>query len=200
MSQLAQDLRFAVRSLRRRRTFALIAVATVALGIGAATSIYTVVDGVLLRPLPYRESGRLVAIWQTYPSWKKQPILAAMWDRIPLSIPEYRDVRQLSGVFQSVAIWSGSAATITDVDAPELVNITRVSASLLEVLGERPFLGRMFTSSEDVPGGPHVLLMSYESWQTRFAGDRHILGRTVRLDDVPFTVIGVLPRAMSIGR
>ncbi|HZI42667.1 MAG TPA: ABC transporter permease, partial [Gemmatimonadaceae bacterium] len=200
MSQLVQDLRFAVRSLRRRRAFALIAVATVALGIGAATSIYTVVDGVLLRPLPYREAGRLVAIWQTYPSWKKQPILAAMWDRIPLSIPEYRDVRQLSGVFQNVAIWSSSAATITDVEAPELVSTTRVSASLLDVLRERPLLGRMFLPSEDVPGGPRVALVSYESWQTRFAGDRHILGRTVRLDDVPYTVVGVLPRGLSIGR
>jgi len=200
VSQLVQDLRFAVRSLRRRRAFALIAVATVALGIGAATSIYTVVDGVLLRPLPYREAGRLVAIWQTYPSWKKQPILAAMWDRIPLSIPEYRDVRQLSGVFQNVAIWSSSAATITDVEAPELVSTTRVSASLLDVLRERPLLGRMFLPSEDVPGGPRVALVSYESWQTRFAGDRHILGRTVRLDDVPYTVVGVLPRGLSIGR
>jgi len=200
VSQLVQDLRFAARSLRRRRAFTSIAIATVALGIGAATSIYTVVDGVLLRPLPYRDAGRLVAIWQTYPSWKKEPILAAMWDRIPLSIPEYRDVRKLTSVFENVAVWAGGASTITDVETPELVSTVRASASLLAVLGVRPLLGRMFLPSEDVPGGPRVLLVTYESWQARFAGDRHILGRTVRLDDEPYTVIGVLPRGMTVGR
>ncbi|HKW12274.1 MAG TPA: ABC transporter permease [Gemmatimonadaceae bacterium] len=200
MRGLLQDVRFAIRSLRRRRSFALVAIVTVALGIGAATSIYTVVDGVLLRPLPYRESGRLVAVWQTFPTWKKEPILAGMWDRIPLSIPEYRDVHDLTSVFENVGIWAPGAVTITEGDRPELVSTTRASASLLDVLGKRPLLGRMFLPSEDVPGGPRFVLVSYESWQSRFGGDRQILGRTVRLDDVPYTVIGVLPRGLSVGR
>ena len=200
MSQLLQDLRFACRSLWRRRGFAAVASVTAALGIGAATSIYSVVDGVLLRPLPYRDSRRLVAVWQTYPGWKKEPILAGMWDRIPLSMPEYRDVRALTNVFEDVAIWTSGSATITDSDEPELVSTTRASASLLDVLDVRPLLGRMFLPSEDLPGGPRVLLVTYEAWRTRFGGDRHILGRTIRLDDAPWTVIGVLPRGLSIGR
>ena len=199
MSQLVQDVRFAVRSLRRRRAFALVAILTVALGIAAATSIYTVVDGVLLRPLPYREAGELVAVWQTYPQWKKEPILASQWDRIPLSLPEYRDLRNLE-VFANAAVWAGGAVTITEGDRPELVSTTRASASLLDVLGERPFLGRMFLPSEDVPGGPRVVLVSYESWQSRFAADHRIVGRTVRLDDLPYTIIGVLPRGLTVGR
>ena len=199
MSQLVHDVRFAIRSLRRRRGFALVAIITVALGIGAATSIYTVVDGVLLRPLPFRESDRLVAVWQTYPGWKKEPILAAMWDRIPLSIPESRDLSRL-GVYEQAGIWAGGVATITEGDRSELVSTTRASASLLDVLGARPLLGRMFLPSEDMPGGPRVVLLSYESWQSRFSGDRQILGRTVHLDDLPYTIIGVLPRGLSLGR
>lgn len=200
MSQLVADLRIACRSLWRRRTFASVALLTVALGIGAATSMYSVVDGVLLRPLPYRESGRLVAVWQTYPEWKKQPILAAMWDRIPLSLPEYRDLRTLGGVFSSVAVWSSGSATITDGERPEPVSTTRTSASMLDLLGERPLMGRMFLPGEDLPNGPRVLLVTYEGWRTRFGGDRQILGRVVRLDDVPYTVIGVLPPGLSVGR
>lgn len=199
MSQLVRDVRFAIRSLRRRRAFALVAILTIALGIAAATSIYTVVDGVLLRPLPYHEAGQLVAVWQTYPGWKKEPILANQWDRIPLSIPEYRDLRSLR-VFANAAVWARGAVTITEGERPELVSTTRASASLLDVLAERPLLGRMFLPSEDVPGGPHVVLVTYESWQSRFGGDRHILGRTVRLDDAPYTIIGVLPRGLTVGR
>lgn len=199
MSELVHDVRFALRSLRRRRGFACVAITTVALGVGAATSMYTVIDGVLLRPLPYRQSSRLVAVWQTYPGWKKEPILAPMWDRIPLSIPEYRDVRAQK-IYENAGIWAGGAVTITDGDHPELVGTTRASASLLDVLGERPLLGRMFVPNEDVPGGPRVVLVSYESWQSRFGGDRQILGRTVRLDDLPYTIIGVLPRGLTVGR
>src|SRR5438094_2147774 len=200
MSQLVQDLRLASRSLWRRRGFAALAVLTLALGIGATTSIYSVVSGVLLRPLPYDDGGRLIAVWQTYPDWKKEPILVSMWDRIPLSIPEYRDLRALTTVFADAGIWTSSAATITDGDTPELVSTLRVSASMLDVLRERPLLGRMFRPSEDVPAGARVLLVSYESWQSRYAGDRHILGRTVRLDDVPYVIIGVLPRGLTLVR
>ena len=106
MTWLPHDLRFALRTFRRRRLLTAVAVTTIALGIGAATSIYSVVDGVLLRPLPFREPGRLVAVWNTFPEWRKEPILVRMWDRIPLSIPEYRDLRDGARSFESVAIWT----------------------------------------------------------------------------------------------
>src|SRR5690348_3665628 len=107
MRTLPQDLRFALRALRRRPTFAAVAIVTIALGIGAATAIYSIVDGVLLRPLPFREPGRLVAVWQTFPDWRKEPILAAEWDHIPLALPEFRDLRRLTTSFAEVGVWTG---------------------------------------------------------------------------------------------
>jgi len=104
---LLDDAYFAVRSWRRRPAAAAIAIATIAIGIGAATSIYSVVDGVLLRPLPLPEARRIVAIMQTYPRWRGNQILASMWDHLPLSQPEFRDLARMQTAFSSVAIWTG---------------------------------------------------------------------------------------------
>src|SRR5438045_8861628 len=101
-----RDAYTAVRAWRRRPTFAAIAIATIAIGIGAATSIFSVVDGVLLRPLALPRPGRLIAIWQTYPRWKANTILASMWDHIPLSQPEFRDLSGIQTSFTTVGIWS----------------------------------------------------------------------------------------------
>jgi predicted permease len=197
---LAQDLRFAVRALRRRPVFAAVAIITIALGIGAATSIYSVVDGVLLRPLPFREPSRLVAIMNTYPDWRKEPILASMWDHIVLSIPEFQALKRQTTSFEDVAIWTGGSRVLTDGDAPELVSTVRASSSMLNTLGVRPALGRMFLPSEDTPTGARVVLISYEGWQTRYSGARDILGRVVHFDQTPYTIIGVLRKGLSIGR
>jgi putative ABC transport system permease protein len=197
---MLNDLRFALRTLRRRPGFTMLAVATIALGIGAATSIYSVVDGVLFRPLPFREPGRIVAIWQTFPRWRSEPILASMWDHISLSIPELRDLRAQQSMFTDVGAWSGSAALLTSAEAPEQVRVTRASPSLLPVLGVQPMLGRNFLPGEDTPVGARVTMLSYESWQARFAGDPRVLGKSVRFDDVPYTIIGVLPPGLTLGR
>ena len=99
MRSIGQDIIYALRSLRRRRGFTAVAITTIALGIGAATSIYSVVDGVLFRPLPYRDANRLIAVWQTYPEWRGDPVLGTSWDRITLSIPDFNDwQRSLSGL------------------------------------------------------------------------------------------------------
>ena len=200
MHLVTQDFRFALRALRRRPVFAAVAITTIALGIGAATSIYSVVDGVLLRPLPFREPGKLVAIWNTFPDWRKEPILASQWDRIVLSLPEFRDLQARNTSFDGIAVWSGSARLVTDGDKPDLVPTVRVSASLLSVLGVRPALGRMFLPGEDVPNGARVAVISYEAWKDRYAGTRDILGRLVHFDQVPYTIIGVLPKGFTIGR
>lgn len=200
MSALIADLRFAVRTLGRRRGFFAVAVATLALGIGAATSIFSVVDGVLFRPLPFPEPGKLVAVYQTYPEWRKEPILASSWDKITLSVPEYRDWRAQQTSFDDVAIYSTVQSIVTGGDAPEQVSVVRASASLLSVLRARPILGRGFLPGEDQPGGPAVTMVSHDAWLTRFGGDSGVIGRTVRFEDSSYEVVGVLPPGLSLQR
>ncbi len=201
MTLLRQNITFALRGLRRRPGFAGIAITTIALGIGAATAIYSVVDGVVFRPLAFNDPGRLVAVWQTYPQWRQEPILASMWDRIPLSIPEYRDWRATQTVFSGVAIWAERRRmTLGGVDRPEMVAVTRASASLLSVLDVSPAMGRYFTAQEDVLGGPPVAMVTYEGWLNRYQRDPSILGRSVRLNDHPYTIVGVLPEGLTLSR
>jgi putative ABC transport system permease protein len=201
MSHVRQDIVFALRALRRRRAFAAIAITTIALGIGAATAIYSVVDGVVFRPLAFNEPGRLVAVWQTYPQWRQEPILVGMWDHIPLSIPEFRDWHAAQTVFSEVGIWADRRSmTLGDADRPEVVPVTETSASLLSVLDLSPALGRYFTQQEDVLGGPPVAMVTYESWVNRYQRDPNIVGHGVRLDDHPYTVIGVLPKGLNLSR
>ncbi|HEY2375444.1 MAG TPA: ABC transporter permease [Gemmatimonadaceae bacterium] len=197
---LLRDVHFAVRTWRRRRTVAAIAIATTAIGIAAATSIYSVVDGVLLRPLALPQPGRLIAIWQTFPSWKANGILASMWDRIPLSQPEFRDLSRMQSSFTSVGVWTGGRVLLSLGNGAEQVPTLRASASLLATLGVGPFMGRTFTPDEDTPTGPRAALVSYELWQTRFGAAQDIVGRVVRLDDVPTTIVGVLPPGLTMGR
>src|SRR5689334_16023595 len=171
-----RDAYIAIRAWRRRPALAAIAIATTAIGIGAATSIYSVVDGVLLRPLPLPEPNRIVAIWQTYPRWKTNDVLAPMWDRISLSQPEFRDLVRVQRSFSSIGIWSGGRALLSEGDRAEDVRTLRASGSLLATLGVKPFMGRTFTPDEDTPRGARVALISYELWQNRFGGIREILG------------------------
>jgi len=200
MSALIADLRFALRTLGRRRGFFAVAVTTLALGIGAATSIFSVVDGVLFRPLPFPEPGRLVAVYQTYPEWRSEPILAASWDKITLSVPEYRDWRAQQTSFDEVAIYSTVQTIVSDGDAPEQVGVVRASPSLLSVLRARPALGRTFLPGEDQPGGPAVTMLSHEAWLTRFGGDSGVIGKMVRFEDKPHEIIGVLPPGLALQR
>lgn len=200
MSALLADLRFALRTLRRRHVFFAVATTTLALGIGAATSIFSVVDGVLFRPLPFSEPGKLVSVYQTYPEWLKEPILAGSWDHITFSVPEYRDWRAQQTSFDDVAIFSTQQAIVTGREAPEQVATMVASSSLLPVLRARPVLGRGFLPGEDQPGGPAVALVSYEAWQARFGGDSSVIGTVVRLDDQPREIVGVLPPGLSLTR
>jgi len=198
---LLQDLSFAWRSLRRRRAFAALAISTIALGIGAAASMFSVVDGVLFRPLPYPQPERLIAVWQTYPRWRGDPVLDQSWDRISLSIPEYRDWRAAQRSFSDVAIWSTrGGVALGGSDEPEVVSLMRASAGMLRVLGVSPARGRYFREDEDAVGAPAVALVSHEAWESRFERDPTIVGRTVRFDDRPYTIIGVLPPNLSLFR
>jgi putative ABC transport system permease protein len=146
MNSILFDLRFAARSLRRRPTFAVVAIATIALAIGAATSIFSIVDGVLFRGLPYNEVDKFVAVWQTHPSWKQEPILAAMWDRIPLDYGDYLRWRARQTSFSAIGVWTRRSARLSGGKEPEIVNGMRVSPSLFGALGVKPIVGRTFLS------------------------------------------------------
>lgn len=200
MDSLIQDLRFALRSLRHRRVFAAVAITTIALSIGAATSIYSVVDAVLFRALPYRDAGRLVAVWQTDSTRKRQPILAANWDRVPLDYTDFITWRAKQTSFSAVGVWSGFGAMLAGQDGPQQVNGTRVSPGFFEMLGIHPILGRTFLPGEDVTGGPHVTMLSYETWRARFGSRRDVVGSSIRFDDVPYQIIGVLPAGFALER
>ena len=200
MDALWRDAGFALRSLRRRANFTAVALAVLTLGVGASTSIYSVVDAVLFRPLPFREPDRLVAVWLTYPHWKQEPVLARMWDRISVSVPEFRQWRERQRSFDQVAIYAMGPLLLSHDDAVERVDVVRASASMLDVLGATPFMGRYFAPDEDVVGGPAVTVLSYENWEARYGRDPSVVGRSVRFDQGTYTVIGVLPRGLSLAR
>jgi predicted permease len=198
MDALLADIRFAVRSLWRRRTFTLVALTTIALSIGAATSIFSVVDTVLFRALPYREANRLVAIWQVYPQWKKEPILSQMAEQIPLDYGDFISWREKQTAFTAIGLWGRRTILLSTDNGFERLDGMRISPSLFDVLGVKPLVGRGLLPGEDVIGGPRVTVMSYETWQARFGGRRDIVGRTVTFDTIPWTVVGIMPKGFTL--
>jgi putative ABC transport system permease protein len=180
------SLRLALRSLLRRPAFCAVVVLTLALGIGATGAIFTVVQAVLLTPLPYRASDRLAMIWSRWSNFDKTWISAA----------EYADYKRQSALFDDVAAWeSGGETAITgDGVAAESVPSVQMTANFLDVVGVAPAAGRGFTALEDVPNGPDVALVGYELWMRRWAGDRALVGRTIDVAGRPTRVVGVLPR------
>jgi putative ABC transport system permease protein len=190
---LLQDIRFGLRALRRRPLFALMALGTLGLGIGAATAIFSVVEGVLLRPLPYDHPEELVSIWQTYPEWREEPALAHAWDWGYLSYPGYERLRNGQSHFQDVAIFGSTFRNFSGQGDPERIRVGIASSSLFPILGARPALGRGFLPGEDTEGGPRVVVLSHSFWVERFGSDPGVLGQTVNLDQEPFTIVGIMP-------
>ncbi|HEX8942200.1 MAG TPA: ABC transporter permease [Gemmatimonadaceae bacterium] len=176
---LRRDVRFGTRSLLKTPTFTVAATVALALGIGATTAILSVVNGVLLRPLPYADSDRLVVLLHN--------------DRNPVAPANFLDWRAQTRSFTDVAAAEAWSVNLTGTDEPERVAALRLSASMLPLLGIRPLLGRVFTPEEEMPGSAHVTVISYGLWQRRFAGDRGVIGRQVSFDGEPFTIIGVMP-------
>ena len=185
MESLLQDLRYAVRSLGKRPGFTLVVIFTLALGIGANTAIFSVVQAVLLSPLPYQEPDRLVVLWQ-----KNEKL--SLTQR-PVSYPNILDWQAQNQVFEHLAAIRGESFSLTDRDEPERVNGLRVSANALSLLGVKPALGRDFLPTEEQPGKASVALVGYGLWQRRYAGNPQIIGQTLQLDGKSYQVIGVLP-------
>jgi predicted permease len=177
------SLKIALRLLGKSKSYTAVAVLTLALAIGATTAIFSVVHGVLLAPLPYADPDRLVALWETHPSF----------ERMAVSYQNYVDYRKQQSTFTSMGAYRPVSFTITGGERAERLRGIRFSASLMPTLGITPALGRNFTEAEDTPGGEPVAILSHALWQRRFAGDPAVLGKTLTVDGKPHTIIGVLP-------
>jgi predicted permease len=184
MSELKQDIAFAFRQLRRTPGFAITAIVTLALGIGATAAVFSALYAVVLSPLPFANADRVVQFEATRHGSPEEIFTGA----------EFTALRARTDAFSYVAaVRFGAGFTRTGVDVPEVIGGTLVSADYFSVLGVSPRIGRSFIDSDDHPGAPHVVIMSDRCWKKRFAGDPSIIGRTLRLEDEQYTVIGVLP-------
>jgi putative ABC transport system permease protein len=182
-----QDLKFGLRWLRKNPGFAALAVLTLAVGIGVNTAMFSVVNAVLLRPLPFPEADRIVWMAETGPEIKDR------W----ISYPNFRDWRTRNQSFEAMSTFRGWSVNITGDDKAENLNARLVSASYFKVMRATLLLGRDFADEDDQPGATSVTILSYPFWQRRFAGDPNIVGKQITLDDEPVTVIGVMPETFS---
>jgi putative ABC transport system permease protein len=183
MDTLLQDLRYGLRLLAKAPGFTVVAILALALGIGANCAIFSVVNAVLLRPLPYRESDRLIFLSE------REPQLEGM----SIAYPNFKDWREQNTVFEKIAVFRRQSYNLTGSGDPERLIGGQVSADLFPILRAAPELGRTFTSDEDIPGANQVVILSQGLWQRRFGSDPNLLGKTLLLSGKPYTVIGVMP-------
>jgi putative ABC transport system permease protein len=188
--EMIQDLRYGARMLLRHKGMTFIAVITLALGIGANTAIFSVVNGVLLSPLSYRDPQRLVMVWGTKPQYLVNAINSA----------EFVELRDQNQSFEHVAAFQPLTLNITQGGEPEVIGGTRASANLFTLLGVEPKLGRTFHPEEDQPGANRVVILSHGLWQRRFGSDPKIVGQTIALNNEPYTVVGVAPPGFQFPR
>ncbi len=181
------DLRFALRQLLKNPGFTAVAVLTLALGIGSNTAIFSLVYGVLFRPLPYRDPEQLVRIFQSSPD---QP-------RFPMSAGAFQDFRERNTTLSGLALYTRQDLELSKDDQAELLGALRVTSGFFEVLRVRPMLGREFLRDDEVPGHHHVVILSHGLWKRRFDSDPGIIGKSVRLTGESFTVVGVMPAGVQ---
>src|SRR5580658_1311631 len=189
LETLAKDLRFGIRQLVKSPAFALTAILTLALGIGATTAIFSVVKAVLLAPLPYKDPGRIVAVWTTNAAQGGQPL--------PSTAGDFAIWKQRSGVFEDLAPSYDNEMTLTRQGKPQFLIGYAVSANYLRILGVAPQLGRLYTDQEDSPAGPKVALLSDHLWRSTFHSDPGIVNKAITLDGVAYSVLGVMPRGFD---
>jgi len=189
MDSLWIDLRYAARTLAKAPGFAVIAIVTLALGIGANTAIFTVANSLLLRPLPYSDPNRLVMLYSSKPDQRA--------DIDGISYPAFELIRDHNRSFASIAAFADESFNFSGQGEPENIPAVRVSYNFFDVLGVQPTLGRTFLLSEDKTGGARAALISYRMWTTRFAGSRDVIGQNIVLNSEDYTIIGVLPPNFS---
>jgi putative ABC transport system permease protein len=185
-----QDVRYGFRSLRQAPGFTAVAALTLALGIGANSAIFSFVDGVLLKPLPYPDPQRLLLVWEKPPGGGINVVSAL----------NFLDWQQQATVFEHAAASTGGSVTLTGHGDPQIIRTGRVSAGYFDVFGVKAAIGRTFAAGEDQPGKDRVVVLSHRLWVNEFGGDTGVVGRTVTLDGQPFTIIGVLPAGTAFDR
>ena len=191
MDKLLQDLRFAVRSLRRQPGFVAVALATLALGIGTATAMFTVVNGVLLKPLPFHDPSSLAVI----------RIEGQGGAQFPLSDGDFIALREHRAAFERLAVFTqGGAFNLTGSGTPEVLSGALVSGDFFATLGAAPHLGRLFATADEQPGAPPVVVLAHGFWTRRFGANPAIIGQTIRLDDVSCAVVGIAPPGLQFPR
>jgi putative ABC transport system permease protein len=183
-----QDVKGALRGLWKSPGFAIAALVTLSLGIGATSAIFSVVNAVLLTPLPYESPERRVMVWSKWVSFEKT------W----VSSQEVVDYRTMASTMTNIGFWTSAFQNLTGAGEPVRLAVGLVSANTFDVLGARPLLGRMFTTEEDRPNGPPLAVLSHAVWQAQFAGDPAIVGRKIMLNDVPVEVVGVMPQGFRL--
>jgi putative ABC transport system permease protein len=187
LETLAQDVRYAGRTLRKNAGFTMVAVLTLALGIGANTAMFSVVEAVLLRPLPYAQPDRLVEISETNP--------LKHWTHTVAAPANFADWQRMNTVFTGIAAFGRTETFLSGSGEPQRLRALAVTGNLFDVLGVPPLLGRTFTYEETFEGKNRVAVLSYNLWQSQFAGDPHVVGRTISLTGKTYEVIGVMPRS-----
>ena len=191
VEQFGQDLRYGARLLRRSPAFSVVAVLTLALGIGANTAIFSVVNAVLLRPLPFPEPDRLVRVFESSPKGNQHNVVNPI---------NFLNWRERTRSFQQMAAMHGWTSNITGEGEPLAVDGIRASPELFSILGVSPFMGRAFIPEEGIEGRDHSVIFSYAFWRSHYGGDRNILGRKIMLNGDPTTVVGILPRDFHFPR
>ncbi|UCD24016.1 MAG: ABC transporter permease [Gemmatimonadota bacterium] len=189
LRRIWSDLRFGTRTLRRTPGFTVVAAVTLALGIGANTTIFSVVDSVLFNPLPYHDSDRLVGVYHTAPGLG--------YDQFGISPGIFLQYEEQNDVFERMAIFTSTQRNLTGEGDPERVIGTYASRGLIEVLAVPPLVGRNFVEEEDLPDGPHAVIVSYGLWTRRFGSDPSLVGRSILLNGEPYSVVGVMPEGFA---
>src|SRR5579863_4900369 len=184
MNSFGQDLRYGLRMLAKNPGFTAIAVLTLGLGIGANTTIFSVVNTVLLQPLPYPEPDRLVSVTEVDVRNNERGR--------PFSYPDFADVRKQNHTLEYIAAHSDGSSTLNEPGEPLHIHVEAVSYDMFELLRARPLLGRTFVAAEDRPG-VRVAILSYGLWKKRFGGDPNVAGKPMKLDGQAYTVVGVMP-------
>jgi putative ABC transport system permease protein len=187
MDSLIKDIRYGFRNLLKRRSLSLLAIVTLALGIGANTAMFSVINAVLLRPLPYPDPDRLVSMTESGDEVKNR------W----VSYPNFVDWRERNHVFAAMSTFRVFYITLTGIDQPLNLDARLITADYFKVMGVAPFIGRSFTAADDQPGATPVTILSYAFWQKQFAGDVNIVGKNITLDDRAYNVIGVMPQSFQ---
>jgi predicted permease len=186
-----RDLRHALRMIRTKPGFSIPALLSLALGIGANIAIFSVINAVLIRPLPYPHPEKLVGVFNS------AVFSGQVIEDWPLSLGMYAAYRENARSFEELGIWTEGAATITGIGEPEEIPTVSMTHGVLRALQIRPYLGRWFSSADEVQGAQKTVILSYKCWQQRFGGDARVLGRLVTIDFVPYQVIGVMPRRFA---